>query len=409
MTDKTFSTLSVELTTSLPKQVKKDMGIFFTPPVLIKSLLEHVPITTESIILEPSCGSCEFMTFIDDHYTYRQMTGVEWNQTIFNRIQGIGYMGDVQLIHSDFLRINREDVGCPTVIVGNPPFLVIPKETVPERFQPYLSGRPNLFCLFLLHALDLLAEEGHLAFVVPTSFLNSLYYEQVRKRIMEVATIEKLFTLKDDTFLDTKQETAGFVLRKRRLPTSTSGPPPPPSNYTITIAGHLYFTTQKQELETLLEGSTTLSRMGLSVKTGTIVWNQHKDKLTDDPTETLLVYNTNIKENRFNLMEFQNEEKQQYIELDETVEPLTTPVIAVNRGNGNSSYRLTYCLLELDQPYVLENHINYIYQDEDEVDMDLFEQVLESFQDERTQRFISIFLGNNGMSKTELEQVLPIY
>ena len=149
--------------------------------------------------------------------------------------------------------------------------------------------------------------------------------------------------------------------------------------------------------------------MGLSVKTGTIVWNQHKDKLTDDPTETLLVYNTNIKENRFNLMEFQNEEKQQYIELDETVEPLTTPVIAVNRGNGNSSYRLTYCLLELDQPYVLENHINYIYQDEDEVDMDLFEQVLESFQDERTQRFISIFLGNNGMSKTELEQVLPIY
>jgi len=160
----------------------------------------------------------------------------------------------------------------------------------------------------------------------------------------------------------------------------------------------------------LLAGSTTLSELGLSVKTGTIVWNQHKEKLTDDSDATLLVYNTNIKDNRFEAIEFQNDEKQQYIELDERVEPLTVPVIAVNRGNGNSAYRLTYCLLDLDRPYVLENHINYIYQmGDEEVDMDLYRRVLYSFKDERTQQFIDIFLGNNGMSKTELEQILPIY
>lgn len=404
MTDRSFSTLSLELTVSLPKQVKKDMGIFFTPPLLIKSLLEQVPIREDSIILEPSCGSCEFMKFIDNHYTYQQMTGVEWNHTIFERIQAIEYRGDVQLMQSDFMNINRGDIGCPTIIVGNPPFVVIPKDQIQERFQPYLSGRPNLFCLFLLHALDLLAEDGYLAFVVPTSFLNSLYYEQVRKRVLELTTIERLFALKDDTFIDTRQETVGLILRK------INPIPRVPSNYTITIAGHLYFTTQKTKLETLLARSTTLSRLGLSVKTGTIVWNQHKKKLTDDPDETLLVYNTNIKDNRFEAIEFQNDEKQQYIELDEKIEPLTVPVIAVNRGNGNSTYRLTYCLLDLDQPYVLENHINYIYQpDNDLFDMDLFQQVLDSFQDKRTQEFIDIFLGNNGMSKTELERILPIY
>ena len=32
-----------------------------------------------------------------------------------------------------------------------------------------------------------------------------------------------------------------------------------------------------------------------------------------------------------------------------------------------------------------------------------------SFNNKKTQHFIELFLGNNGLSKTELESIFPIY
>jgi hypothetical protein len=37
------------------------------------------------------------------------------------------------------------------------------------------------------------------------------------------------------------------------------------------------------------------------------------------------------------------------------------------------------------------------------------QKVIESFKDPRTKEFIQLFSGNNGLSKSELENILPIY
>ena len=39
----------------------------------------------------------------------------------------------------------------------------------------------------------------------------------------------------------------------------------------------------------------------------------------------------------------------------------------------------------------------------------LFNQIIASFQHEKTNLFITTFLGNNGLSKTELETIFPIW
>ena len=39
----------------------------------------------------------------------------------------------------------------------------------------------------------------------------------------------------------------------------------------------------------------------------------------------------------------------------------------------------------------------------------LYNKVMNSFKNEKTQIFINMFLGNNGLSKTELESIFPIY
>jgi hypothetical protein len=54
--------------------------------------------------------------------------------------------------------------------------------------------------------------------------------------------------------------------------------------------------------------------LGFSVKTGPVTWNEHKDKLTDNIKDSLLIYNTNINNNKLVIKNFKNDEKKQYIQ-----------------------------------------------------------------------------------------------
>jgi hypothetical protein len=248
---------------------------------------------------------------------------------------------------------------------------------------------------------------GILAFIIPKSFLNSAYYASIRDFIKETCDIVGLLDFEStDEFLETQQASMGLVLLKREKKLANE------CAYSLTLGGHYIFSPDSAGLKTLLSGSVTLQSLGLSVKTGSIVWNEKKELLTPDAEEgTLLLYNSNIsKGNSIELKEFaNNEEKFQYIMAPGSTEP----VIVVNRGNGNSAYKLSYSLVDLgNKPYLVENHLNVVYSTQKRNPTELlalFSKIIASFADPRTEEFIRIFLGNNGLSKTELESVFPIY
>ena len=135
---------------------------------------------------------------------------------------------------------------------------------------------------------------------------------------------------------------------------------------------------------------------------------EHKEKLSHNENETLLIYNTNIsKDNKLEVKKFKNEEKRQYIKKDGRIEP----TLVVNRGNGNSNYKLSYAIIT-NGPYLIENHLNEIYPSKKMTKLELLEIydiIINSFKNPKTQKFIELFLGNNGLSKTELESIFPIY
>ena len=60
-----YSELSVKLTNDISKKDKKESGIYFTPPDTIKKNIDaiksYLSIGKDSEILEPACGSCEFI------------------------------------------------------------------------------------------------------------------------------------------------------------------------------------------------------------------------------------------------------------------------------------------------------------------------------------------------------------
>ena len=61
------------------------------------------------------------------------------------------------------------------IIIGNPPYFVMKKSNVESKYNSYFSGRPNIFVLFIIKSLELLENNGILAFVPQQRFLNCLY------------------------------------------------------------------------------------------------------------------------------------------------------------------------------------------------------------------------------------------
>jgi len=405
-----YSQFSIDITHELTKDEKKTYGIFITPNVIIKKLFDiiikykienNINIQT---ILEPSCGTCEIINYCDNILNNVQITGIEFNNKIFERIQNLNFKNKTTLIHHDFINFNSQIKY--DLIVGNPPYFVLDKNyEIPKHMEKYVCGRANIFGLFIIQSILTLAPNGILAFIIPKSFLNSIYYSKIRNYIKETCKIIEIIDFeKDNKFIDTQQSTFGIILQKENNNKNISID----CNYSIKFNNNFMFTNDSVFLKGLLEGTTTLEKLGLRVRTGNVVWNQHKDELTDDENDTVLIYNTNLtKEHKIELKTFKNDEKHQYIKKDGRIDP----ILVVNRGNGNSAYKLNYALVTFG-PYLIENHLNEIYSPkkmEKKELVNLFNKIIQSFENPKTQQFIELFLGNNGLSKTELETIFPIY
>jgi hypothetical protein len=411
--------LSLQITKQIGKDEKKAFGIFITPGSMTNKLFEsidkHRTILKIEIhtILEPSCGSCELVYACDKYFNNVKIDGVEWNDTIYEAIKSLTFVNETSLIHADFIKMdfhgNRYDL-----IVGNPPYCVCEKGyKLDESFQPYVVGRPNTFGLFLLKAISLLNDRGILAFIISKSCLNAAYYAKIRNYIKDTCHILEIINFEGNgQFLDTEQATIGLILQKKgfdKSPKSKRVKQEVLCNYSVLIGENHIFTPDSATLRSILSGATTLRQMGLRVRTGSVVWNQVKDLLTLDVVETMLIYNTNITaQHTVEAKTFSNAEKKQYIQ---GMEGKTSEVLVVNRGNGNSKYRLQYALVGGSGfTYLVENHLNEIYYEDGLTNGgQLLASVVQSFLNPKTQLFIDFYLGNNGLSKTELETIFPIY
>jgi adenine-specific DNA-methyltransferase len=392
-----YSKLTIDITNKLSKQDKKDNGIFITPRTIIEKLFTEIKkhISDPRRILEPSAGTCEIANYA--HLTFPDATinAVEFNDTIYN---DVAQTVDYKYIHADFTKWSPSYTF--DLIVGNPPYVVCGKGDVPEKYHDFVVGRPNLFCTFMLHSMSMLSPGGVLAFVIPTSFLNAAYYAKIRNYMKNEGTILNIVNFaSDNKFIETQQATIGLIFgRNESVPTAMVSD----CKFSVKFGDNYIFTENSDTIKAVLSGSTTLAKMGVVVKTGTVVWNQHKGALTSDKTKTLLIYNTNVaKTNTVVAQDFANDEKKQYILMDGAKEP----IIVVNRGNGNSAYKLSYAYVDGTRPYLVENHLNMIICKTEEN----ARLILASFANKKTEDFVSLFLGNNGLSKTELETIFPIY
>ena len=397
-----YSKLSKELTSKLSKNVKKNNGIYFTPPSCVDTNIKLLTPYLENIInvIEPSCGSCEYITALHKSYPHLNITGIELNETIYRDILYINN-GKINIINIDYLKY--ESAIKYDLIIGNPPYFVMKKDDVDKSYHTYFEGRPNIFILFIIKSLHSLKPDGILSFILPKNFLNCLYYDKTRKYINDNFQILHIVDCNDD-YIETQQETIIIIIKNTNTQKHQN------NEYCLIIENYTIFGISENiiKLKSLYINHSTLKELGFIVTVGNIVWNQCKNELTDDKTKTLLIYSSYIKNKLLKIQNYSNEEKKNYINKPGERGPL----LVINRGYGVGKYSFEYCLINNDFDYLIENHlicIRYTKPISNEELIILYKKIIISFDSKKTKEFIKLYFGNNAMNTTELCEILPIY
>ncbi len=405
-----YSKLSYDVTKAIDKKIKKDSGIYFTHPTTIQQNLKYLDKYMKNVksILEPSFGTGEYISaLINSKTDNAHITGIELNKKIYDSVMNSNTFDhdQIDLLNEDFIQYDFKDRKYD-LIIGNPPYFVIKKKDVNEDYLQYFDGRPNIFILFILKSLDLLAENGILSFVLPRNFQNCLYFAKVRQRVYNEFEILNLFEC-DDNYIETKQKTIILIIRKKEKMTKIILN----KNKLFVVEQAMSALGTRENIKTiknLMKETKTLEQMGFKVTVGKVVWNQNKQILTSDKNKTRLVYSSDISDKTLVFKEYSNEAKKNFIDK----KGQTGPILVLNRGYGVGDYKFEYCLINESFEYLIENHlicIEHIGLIDDEELFKKYETIIESFENDKTLEFIKTYFGNNAINTTELCKILPIY
>ena len=244
----------------------------------------------------------------------------------------------------------------------------------------------------------MLKPSGKLIFVIPTSLLSSKYFEKLRYYIHKTCDIEEIDILGSKDFKDALQSTMIFKIKKLDKKTK------PTTNYVIEFPNTIVFTPKYKAINKLIKGKKYISDYGCDVKTGNIVWNQHKDKLNNKKKNAdyvPLIYPRNLVNGT---IEFNDGgAKKQYIKIDK--EPMVGPFIVINRIIGIRDISLKPVLISNStDKYFFENHINVVTGKLEDL-----KKIYNSLIKPETVDFIKNVIGNTQLSKNELMYMVPIF
>lgn len=379
--------------------IRKDNGIYITPYSIIEKCFDGEKIDNLDI-LEPSFGSGQFIDIVIKLLGKKKTNifGTELYKDLFDCVKKKYYSNNnIQLLNQDFLTWNTDKKF--DLIVGNPPYFEMELNLKQKKFfKDIISGRVNIYSLFIFKSIQLLKPNGKLIFVIPTSLLSGKYFEKIRSYIHDTCNIDDIIMLGSKDFIDALQST--MILKITKLSDTLKSN----NNFIIMFSNTVIFSNEYYNINKILKGKKFISNYNCDVKTGNIVWNQHKDKLNNKKLNSdyiPLIYPRNLIDNQ---IVFKNhDKKKQYIKIDK--EPIKPPFIVINRIIGIKEISLKPVLVEIsNDQFFFENHINVITGKLEDLKI-----IHNSLSKPETNHFIKNIIGNTQLSKNELLYMIPIF
>lgn len=213
---------SLEFEKSRTKKERHEKGQFFTHEEVVDFILDNVPLKKDFSYLDPSCGAGAFLQkLVDRGIPQKNIWGIDIDREPLNLCKDNMKISKTRLFKGNTLK--KSPVGKNTfdVIIGNPPFKSISKESdlydhnLP-LFRNVLSGSINLATLMVAKSLDLLKDGGYLGFVLPKNFLRVKSFSRLRKFILDNCRILKIYDI-DHYFKDVRGDQIIIILKKEKL------------------------------------------------------------------------------------------------------------------------------------------------------------------------------------------------
>lgn len=182
---------------------RKATGSYYTPTRIVNRLISTLSLNENSVILDPCCGTGNFLLQLPEKITFNNIYGIDIDSTSvkLTRINMALRFPEIpistitsHISKSDFL-MDFKMSGFSTII-GNPPWGYIfsdnQKEILRKKYTATTNSNIESYDIFIEQSLSLLQEKGQIAFVLPEALLNVKAHKDIRKTIINEANIKEI-------------------------------------------------------------------------------------------------------------------------------------------------------------------------------------------------------------------------
>ncbi|GAA0123810.1 hypothetical protein UT300018_31280 [Clostridium faecium] len=221
------------------KELKQELGIYYTPHSIVNNMLEIMPIELidfrSRYVLDGSCGSGSLLIGaykrlksllpkrMSDELKHKYLTnmilGIDIDRFACEvarlelLLTSIPYGNGWKIYNEDFQIINNIQYK-PSIIVANPPY-----KKIREGGEQIEKAT-----IFLERYIDLLSEGGLLAIVLPESFLENINCKNARQKLLTNIDIYEIWSLPKGIFDTNNCATTVMIGRKVSEENLVDGP-----------------------------------------------------------------------------------------------------------------------------------------------------------------------------------------
>lgn len=202
--------------------IEKLRGAYYTPLQLARIIVDKLPNRKYARILEPSCGDGVFLDCIQD-INYERVVAIEIEPKEAKKAKE-KKIPRSSITCEDFLSYyDKHDSEKFDLIIGNPPYIRYQYLTPEQRdlqnnilIKHGMKSNKliNAWVCFLVACVQMLTDNGTIAFVLPAELLQVVYAEDLRLYLSEHLSKMTVIAFKSLVFPDIEQEIVVFVGEK---------------------------------------------------------------------------------------------------------------------------------------------------------------------------------------------------
>lgn len=287
---------------SLSLAERKALGQYMTPAtigdMMAARLFDGLPADGNThgapSVIDPACGTGELLLAAHRACPAARLSGCDVDPCMIDAAIANLSACDVPTDGIRYLSMfDGESLGLHgkyDAMIGNPPYLVIRKDDARLKGSGVIgfsslheAGRLNVYALFIEYSLLLLRDGGRMVLLVPPSVNNGAYFRTIRRRMLELGRIEDITVIRDSHVFGDAM-TAVEIVTMSRTDDGFEKNVCASDGWLWDANGDgsdLVLTDDKAWLSSFCTGKTTISERGFVVRTGSVVWNQHKTEFRE--------------------------------------------------------------------------------------------------------------------------------